>query len=66
MIAPEDPPGFVLRTETQKSAWDNGYRLEHEIKGRMCAVRGFALPASTAESGPATSRVLLGLRCREN
>ena len=28
MIAPEDPPGFVVRTEAQKAAWDNGYRLE--------------------------------------
>jgi len=28
MIAPEDPPGFVVRTEAQKAAWDNGYRIE--------------------------------------
>jgi hypothetical protein len=28
MIAPEDPPGFVVRTEAQKAAWDNGFRLE--------------------------------------
>jgi hypothetical protein len=28
VIAPENPPGFVLRTEAQKAAWDNGFRLE--------------------------------------
>jgi hypothetical protein len=28
-ITPENPPGFVVRTEAQKAAWDNGYRLEH-------------------------------------
>jgi hypothetical protein len=33
MIAPEDPPGFVVRTEAQKSAWDNGYRLECGVEG---------------------------------
>ena len=25
--APEDPPGFVVRSEAQKAAWDNGFRL---------------------------------------
>ena len=29
----EDPPGFVVRTEAQKAAWDNGYRLEHGVEG---------------------------------
>jgi hypothetical protein len=28
MTAPEDPPGFVVRTEAQKAAWDNGFRIE--------------------------------------
>jgi hypothetical protein len=28
MIAPENPPGFVVRTEAQKAAWDNGFRLD--------------------------------------
>ena len=32
MIAPEDPPGFVVRTEAQKAAWDNGYRDERGIE----------------------------------
>lgn len=33
MIAPEDPPSFVVRTEAQKAAWDNGYRDERGIEG---------------------------------
>jgi hypothetical protein len=32
MIAPEDPPGFVIRTEAQKAAWDNGFRLERGVE----------------------------------
>jgi hypothetical protein len=34
MIAPEDPPGFVVRTEAQKAAWDNGFRLERGMESR--------------------------------
>jgi hypothetical protein len=30
--APEDPPGFVARTEAQKAAWDNGFRLERGVE----------------------------------
>jgi hypothetical protein len=29
----ENPPGFVVRTEAQKAAWDNGYRLERGVEG---------------------------------
>jgi hypothetical protein len=32
MIAPEDPPGFVVRTEAQKAAWDNGFRLDRGVE----------------------------------
>jgi hypothetical protein len=32
MTAPDDPPGFVIRTEAQKAAWDNGYRLERGLR----------------------------------
>jgi hypothetical protein len=32
MIAPQDPPGFVVRTEAQKAAWDNGFRIERGIE----------------------------------
>lgn len=28
MITPESPPSFVVRTEAQKAAWDNGFRVE--------------------------------------
>jgi hypothetical protein len=31
VIAPENPPGFVVRTEAQKAAWDNGYRIEWDV-----------------------------------
>jgi hypothetical protein len=32
MTLPEEPPGFVVRTEAQKAAWDNGYRLERGVE----------------------------------
>lgn len=28
MITPENPPSFIVRTEAQKAAWDNGFRLD--------------------------------------
>jgi hypothetical protein len=31
MIAPERPPSFVVRTEGQKAAWENGYRIERGV-----------------------------------
>jgi hypothetical protein len=31
--APENPPGFVVRTEAQQAAWDNGYRLGRGVEG---------------------------------
>jgi hypothetical protein len=33
MIEPEDPPGFVVRTEARKAAANNGFRLERGIEG---------------------------------
>ena len=36
---PESPPGFVVRTEAQKAAWDNGYRLERGVEGRLAPLR---------------------------
>ena len=36
MIAPENPPGFIVRTEAQKAAWDNGFRIERGVEsGRL-------------------------------
>lgn len=29
----ENPPGFVVRTEAQKAAWDNGFRIERDTEG---------------------------------
>jgi hypothetical protein len=37
VIAPEDPPGFVVRTEALKAAATNGFRLERGVeKGWLC------------------------------
>jgi HNH endonuclease len=44
-ITPENPPGFVVRTEAQKAAWENGYRLERGING------GWLRYASTTAPG---------------
>lgn len=33
MIHPEDPPGFIVRTEAHKAAAANGFRLEHGVEG---------------------------------
>jgi hypothetical protein len=32
VIAPEDPPGFIVRTEAQKAAFDNGFRIERGVE----------------------------------
>jgi hypothetical protein len=45
MMSPEDPPGFVVRTEAQKAAWDNGFRLEHGVE------RGWLRYGSTTARG---------------
>lgn len=45
MIANEEPPSFVVRTEVQKAAWENGYRVERGM------ARGWLHYASTTASG---------------
>lgn len=45
IITLENPPGFVVRTEAQKAAWDNGYRIEHGMDG------GWLRYASTTAPG---------------
>jgi hypothetical protein len=45
VIAPEDPPGFVIRTEAQKAASNNGFRLERGIQA------GWLRFASTTAQG---------------
>jgi hypothetical protein len=32
MISPENPPGFVVRTESEKAAFDNGFRINRGIE----------------------------------
>jgi hypothetical protein len=32
MIAPQGPPGFVVRTEAQKAASDHGFRIEFGVE----------------------------------
>ena len=53
----EDPPGFIVRTEAQKAAWDNGYRLERGIEGAWLRYASTTAPgdiwiAGAAPHGP--------------
>jgi hypothetical protein len=42
----ENPPGFVVRTEAQKAAWDNGYRLERGVEGGWLRYGSTTAPGS--------------------
>jgi hypothetical protein len=42
----EAPPGFVVRTEAQKAAWDNGYRLERGVEGGWLRYGSTTAPGS--------------------
>jgi hypothetical protein len=44
--APENPPGFVVRTEAHKAAWDNGYRLERSVEGGWVCYGSTTAPGS--------------------
>lgn len=44
-VVPEDPPSFVVRTEAQKAASDNGFRLERGVE------RGWLRYSSTTAWG---------------
>ena len=57
MIALENPPGFVLRTEAQKAAFDNGFRLERGIESGWLrydstTARGEVWIAGAGTAGP--------------
>jgi hypothetical protein len=57
MIRPEDPPGFIVRTEAQKAASNNGYRLIRGTEGGwLCfastTAKGQIWIASTSQNGP--------------
>jgi HNH endonuclease len=51
MTALEDPPGFVVRTEAQKAAWDNGYRLDRGVEGSWLHYASTTAPGSIWVAG---------------
>jgi hypothetical protein len=61
MMVLQDPPGFVVRTEAQKAASDNGYRLELGIKNgwlRYGSTTGESVPEPALSACSAIRRVL--------
>jgi HNH endonuclease len=57
VMIPENPPGFVVRTEAQKAAWENGYRIERGITGswlqyRSTSALGSVWIAGCSGNGP--------------
>ena len=42
----ENPPSFIVRTEAQKAAWDNGYRLERGMDGGWLRYGSTTAPGS--------------------
>ncbi len=57
MIAPENPPGFVVRTEAQKAASNNGYRLDRGVENgwfrfASTTAKGDIWIAGASQSGP--------------
>jgi hypothetical protein len=53
----ENPPGFVVRTEAQKAAWDNGFRLEGGVSGGWLRYNSTTAPgavwiAGSSPNGP--------------
>src|SRR5262249_57146530 len=51
MITLENPPGFVVRTEAQQAAWDNGYRLGRDIDGGWLHYASTTAPGSIWVAG---------------
>jgi hypothetical protein len=51
MITLEDPPGFVVRTEAQKAAWDNGFRLDRGVEGSWLHYASTTAPGSVWVAG---------------
>jgi hypothetical protein len=57
MTVPENPPRFVVRTEAQKAAWDNGYRHERGVESGWLHYASTTAPGSiwiagASEHGP--------------
>jgi hypothetical protein len=55
MIAPENPPSFVVRTEAQKAAADNGFRLDRGIEGGWLQYASTTAPGRVWIAGAATN-----------
>jgi HNH endonuclease len=51
MITLENPPGFVVRTEAQKAAWDNGFRLDRGVEGSWLHYASTTAPGSVWIAG---------------
>jgi hypothetical protein len=51
MIDLETPPGFVVRTEVQKAAWDNGFRLDRGVEGSWLHYASTTAPGSIWVAG---------------
>jgi hypothetical protein len=51
MIDLETPPGFVVRTEVQKAAWDNGFRLDCGAEGSWLHYASTTAPVSIWVAG---------------
>jgi hypothetical protein len=56
MTLPENPPGFVVRTEAQKAAWDNGYRLERGVESGWLHYASTTAPGSVWIAGASNHR----------
>src|SRR4051812_35349796 len=57
MILPEDPPGFVVRTELHKAAFENGFRLDRgHVSGWLrygsTTAHGEIWVAGASQNGP--------------
>jgi hypothetical protein len=57
MVLAQNPPGFVVRTEVQKAASENGYRLERGVEGGWLRYGSTTAPGSiwiagASERGP--------------
>src|SRR4051812_22278329 len=55
MMVPENPPGFVVWTEAQKAAWDNGYRDERGVEGGWLHYASTTAPGSIWIAGASGS-----------
>jgi hypothetical protein len=51
MITLEIPPGFIVHTEAQKAAWDNGFRLDLGVEGSWLRYASTTAPGSVWVAG---------------